>query len=160
MVRSLCPDSLYCAVCRSVCGVVCGAVYGPRTHSTVLCCVQCSVQWTVSFQAQALLCCVRCGVCGQRDGRRLQETRPNDSGMYILLNRNTFPDPDPPSSCHGSALGDDKPRTPATTHATTHATTPTTALSTVAIGRHDRSFKAHSIQDLEALADTELLQDI
>ena len=58
--------------------------------------------------------------------------------------------------CHGSALGDDKPSTPATTH----ATTPTAMPPIVAIGRHDLSFETHSIQDLEALADTELLRDI
>ena len=46
-----------------------------------------------------------------------------------------------PHSCHGSALGYDKPPTPATTH----PTTPTTTLPTVAIGRHDISFEAHSI---------------
>ena len=59
--------------------------------------------------------------------------------------------------CHGSALGDDK--LPATTHATTHATTPatpTTTLPIVAIGRHDISVEAYSIQDLEVLVDTEL----
>ena len=54
--------------------------------------------------------------------------------------------------CHGSALGDDKP--PAC------ATTPTITLPIVAIGRHDLSFEAYSIQGLEALADTKLLQDI
>ena len=62
------------------------------------------------------------------------------------------------TSCHGSALGDGK--SPAATHATTYATTPATALLIVAIGRHDLSFEAHSIQDLEALADTESLRDI
>ena len=39
-------------------------------------------------------------------------------------------------------------------------TTPTTMLPTVAIGRHEISSEAHSIQDPEALADTELLRDI
>ena len=69
-------------------------------------------------------------------------------------------------SCHGSALGYGRPpaATPATTHATTHATTraatPTVTLQIVAVGRHDLSFEAYSIQDLEALADTKLLQDI
>ena len=49
---------------------------------------------------------------------------------------------------------------PATTHATTSATTLTTTLPIVAIGRQDLSFEAYSIQDLEALADTEVLQNI
>ena len=49
---------------------------------------------------------------------------------------------------------------PATTHATAHTTTSITTLPLVAIGRHDLPLEAHSTQDLEALADTELLRDI
>ena len=47
------------------------------------------------------------------------------------------------TGCHGSSLGDDRPP----------ATTPATTPPIVAIGKHDLSFEAHSVQDLEALAD-------
>ena len=44
-------------------------------------------------------------------------------------------------------------------HAATHAT-PTTALPILAIAKQDLSFEAHSVQDLEAPVDAELLRDI
>ena len=44
--------------------------------------------------------------------------------------------------------------------AATRAATSTAKLPTVAIGKHDLSFEAHSIQDLDALADAELLRDV
>ena len=40
------------------------------------------------------------------------------------------------------------------------ATTSITTLSTVAICKHDLSFKSHSIQDLDTLADAELLWEV
>ena len=60
--------------------------------------------------------------------------------------------------CHGSSLDGDK--APATTPAATPDATSTAKLPTVAIGKHDLSFEAHSIQDLDALADAELLWDV
>ena len=69
--------------------------------------------------------------------------------------------------CHGPSLDDDS--APATGHGwlldnktpvTTHATTSIAKLRTVAIGKHDLSFDSHSIQDLDALADVELLWDV
>ena len=61
-------------------------------------------------------------------------------------------------SCHGSALGDDKPPA-ATTHATTHADCHATD-SGDRLARPLFRGVEHSIQDLEVLADTKLLRDI
>ena len=66
---------------------------------------------------------------------------------------------------HGSSLDDKAPvTTPAATRAATRAATPAAPsiakLPTVAIGKHDLSFESHSIQDLDALADVELLWDV
>ena len=58
---------------------------------------------------------------------------------------------------HGSSLDD---KTPITTPAATPAATSIAKLPTVAIGKHDLSFESHSIQDLDALADAELLWDV
>ena len=72
-----------------------------------------------------------------------------------------------PCSCHGPSLDNDK--APATGHGsslddktpvTTPAATSIAKLPTVAIGKHDLSFESHSIQDLDALADVELLWDV
>ena len=71
-------------------------------------------------------------------------------------------------SCHGPSLDDDKApatghgsslddKAPVTTPATTPAATSIAKLPTVAIGKHDLSFESHSMQDLNALADAELL---
>ena len=62
---------------------------------------------------------------------------------------------------HGSSL-DDKAlvTTPAATPAAMPAATPIAKLPTVAIGKHDLQFESHSIQDLNALADVELLWDV
>ena len=73
--------------------------------------------------------------------------------------------------CHGPSIDDDK--APAMGHALslddkTHVTTPAATpaamfiakLPTVTIGKHDLSFESHSIQDLDALADVELLWDV
>ena len=69
--------------------------------------------------------------------------------------------------CHGPSLDDDK--APATGHGSSldnkvSVTTPTATsiakLPTVAIGKHDLSFESNSIQDLNALADAELLWDV
>ena len=54
---------------------------------------------------------------------------------------------------HGSSLDGKAP-------VTTPAATPIAKLPTVAIGKHDLSFESHSIQDLDALADAELLWDV
>ena len=77
--------------------------------------------------------------------------------------------------CHGPSLDDDKApamghgsslydkaliTTPAATPGTTPAATPIAKLPTVAIGKHDLSFESHSIQDLDALADIELISDV
>ena len=64
--------------------------------------------------------------------------------------------------CHDPSLDDDKApaTTPAATPAATSAATSTAKLSTVAIGKHDLSFEAHSIQDLDALADAGLLRGV
>ena len=59
---------------------------------------------------------------------------------------------------HGSSLDDKVPvTTPVATPATTPAATSIAKLPTVAISKHDLSFESHSIQDLDALADVELL---
>ena len=50
---------------------------------------------------------------------------------------------------HGSSLDDKAP-----------ITTPIAKLPTVAIAKHDLSFESHSIQDLDALEDVELLWDV
>ena len=69
--------------------------------------------------------------------------------------------------CHGPSLDDDK--APAMGHRSSHGsrapvTTPTATsiakLPMVAIGKHDLLFESHSIQDLDALADAELLWDV
>ena len=66
-----------------------------------------------------------------------------------------------PALGHGSSLDDKAPvTTPAATPAAMPAATPIAKLPTVAIGRHDLSFESHSIQDLDALADAELLWDV
>ena len=70
-----------------------------------------------------------------------------------------------PARGHGSSLDDKAPvTTPAATPATTPAATPAAMsiakLPTVAIGKHDLSFESHSTQDLDALADVELLWDV
>ena len=71
------------------------------------------------------------------------------------------------SYCHGPSLDDDK--APATGHGsllddkapvTTPAATSIAKLPTVAIGKHDLLFKSHTILDLDALADVELLWDV
>ena len=71
------------------------------------------------------------------------------------------------SLCHGPSLDDDK--APAMGHGsslddktpiTTPAATAIAKLPTVVIGKHDLSFESHSIQDLNALADVELLWDV
>ena len=71
------------------------------------------------------------------------------------------------SYCHSPSLDDDK--APATGHrsslddkapAAPPAATSIAKLPTVAIGEHDLSFESHSIQDLDALADAELLWDV
>ena len=64
--------------------------------------------------------------------------------------------------CHGSSLDDDKApaTTPVATPAATPAATSIAKLPTVGIGKHDLSFEAHSMQDLDALADAELLRDV
>ena len=58
---------------------------------------------------------------------------------------------------HESSLDD---KTPITTPAATPAATSIAKLPMVAIGKHDLSFESHSIQDLDALADVELLWDV
>ena len=69
--------------------------------------------------------------------------------------------------CHGPSLDNDK--APATSHGsslddkipdTTPDTTSIAKLPMVAIGKHDLSFESHSIQDLDALGDVELLWDV
>ena len=73
--------------------------------------------------------------------------------------------------CHGPSLDDDKApamgdgsslddKTPVTVPAATPAATSIAKLPTVAIGKHDLSFESHSIQDLDVLADVELLWDV
>ena len=54
---------------------------------------------------------------------------------------------------HGSSLDDKAP-------VTTPAATSIAKLPMVAIGKHDLSFESHSIQDLDVLADVELLWDV
>ena len=49
---------------------------------------------------------------------------------------------------------------PAATPVATPAATSIAKLPTVAIGKHDLSFESHSIQDLDSLADVELLWDV
>ena len=60
---------------------------------------------------------------------------------------------------HGLSLDD---KAPVTTLAAMSAATSIAKLPTVAIGKHDLSFESHSThwQDLDALADTELLWDV
>ena len=66
-----------------------------------------------------------------------------------------------PATGHGSSLDDKAPvTTPATTPAAMFAPTSIAKLPTVAIGKHDLSFETHSIQDLDALVDAELLWDV
>ena len=66
-----------------------------------------------------------------------------------------------PATGHGSSLDDKAPvTTPATTPAATPAAMSIAKFPTVAIGKHDLSFESHSIQDLDALADAELLWDV
>ena len=69
--------------------------------------------------------------------------------------------------CHGPSLNDDK--APAMGHRSsldgktpviTPSATPIPKLPMVAIVKHDLSFDSHSIQDLDALADVELLWDV
>ena len=73
--------------------------------------------------------------------------------------------------CHGPSLDDDKGlatdhgssldgKAPFTTPATTPTTTSIAKLPMVAVGKHYLSFEAHSIQDLDKLADAELLWDV
>ena len=66
-----------------------------------------------------------------------------------------------PAMGHRSSLND---KVPVTTHAATSAATPAATpiakLPTVAIGKHNLSFESHSIQDLDKLADIELLWNI
>ena len=54
---------------------------------------------------------------------------------------------------HGSSLDDKTP-------VTTPAAMSIAKLPTVAIGKHDLLIESHSIQDLDALADVELLWDV
>ena len=62
---------------------------------------------------------------------------------------------------HGSSLTDKAPvTTPAATPATMPAASSIAKLLTVAIVKYDLSFESHSIQDLNALADVELLWDV
>ena len=72
-----------------------------------------------------------------------------------------------PLNCHGPSLDDDQ--APARGHgssldnktpAAMPAATSIAKLPTVAIGKHDLSFESHSKQDLDALADVELLWDV
>ena len=66
-----------------------------------------------------------------------------------------------PATGHGSSVDDKAPVTmPATTAATTPTTTSIAKLPMVAIGKHDLSFESHCIQDLDALADAELLWNV
>ena len=58
-----------------------------------------------------------------------------------------------PAMGHGSSLDDKVPAVPP-------ATTSIAKLPMVAIGEHDLSFESHSIQDLDALVDAELLWDV
>ena len=62
-----------------------------------------------------------------------------------------------PAMGHGSSLDDKEPvTTPAATPTATHIA----KLPTVAIGKYNLSFKSHSIQDLDELADVELLWEV
>ena len=66
-----------------------------------------------------------------------------------------------PAMRHGSSLDDKAPvTTPAAMPSTTPAATSIAKLPMVAIGKHDLSFESHSIQDLDVLADIELLWDV
>ena len=62
-----------------------------------------------------------------------------------------------PATGHGLSLDD---KAPVTTPAATPAAMSIAKLPTVAIGKHDLSFESHSIQDVDALADAELLWDV
>ena len=62
---------------------------------------------------------------------------------------------------HRSSINDKAPvTTPAATPTTMPAATPITKLPTMAIGKHNLSFESHSMQDLDALPDVELLWDV
>ena len=75
-------------------------------------------------------------------------------------------------NCHGPSLDDDRApagghesslndKVPVTTPAaSTPTATPISKLPMVPIGKHDLSFESHRIQDLDALADAELLWDV
>ena len=58
---------------------------------------------------------------------------------------------------HGSSVND---KAPVTMPAATPAATSIDKLPMVAIGKHNLLFESHSIQDLDALADSELLWDV
>ena len=58
-----------------------------------------------------------------------------------------------PAMGHGSSLGGRAPVTRPTAMSIAK-------LPTVAIGKHDLSFETHSIQDLDVLADAELLWEV
>ena len=62
-----------------------------------------------------------------------------------------------PAMGHGLSIDD---KTPDTTPAAMPAAASIAKLPMVAIGKHDLSFESHSIQDLDILADVELLWDI
>ena len=73
--------------------------------------------------------------------------------------------------CHGPSLNDDKApamghgsslddKTPDTTRTAMPAATSVAKRPTLAIGKHDLSFESHSIQDLDVVADVELLWDV
>ena len=69
--------------------------------------------------------------------------------------------------CHGPSLDDEKAQATGDgsslddkTPVTRPTATSIAKLPTVAIGKHDLSFESHSIQDLDALADVELLWDV
>ena len=70
-------------------------------------------------------------------------------------------DDNAPATGHGSSIDDKAPVTmPAATPATMPAARPIAKLPMVATGKHDLSFESHSIQDIDALADVELLWDV
>ena len=81
-------------------------------------------------------------------------TKRNNLGNY---HSPSLDDDKAPAMGHGSSLDD---KAPVTTPATTPAATPAAKLPMVAIGKHNLSFESHSIQDLDALADAELLWDV
>ena len=77
--------------------------------------------------------------------------------MKHICHSPSLDDDKAPATGYGSSLDD---KAPVTTPATTPAATSIAKLPTVAIGKHDLSFESHSIQDLDALADGELLWDV